>query len=69
MTNAYSSGAKYTGESKVNTVFVVVFATAELAVVEVCTRSGANTTSPNGSILEALGKPLTIGLTCNVTGR
>ena len=24
---------------------------------------------PNGSILEALGNPLTIGLTCNVTGR
>ena len=69
MTNAYSSGVKKTGESKVNVVLVVVFATAEFAVVEACTLSGFNETSPNGSTLEALGNPLITGLICNLTGR
>ena len=67
-TIAYSSGVRYTGESKVNVVFVVVFATAEFAVVETCTLSGVNVTSLKGNTLEALGKPLTTGLSCNLTG-
>ena len=68
MTNAYSSGVRYTGESKVNVVLVVVFATAAFAVVETCILSGFNTTSLNGTTLDALGKPLITGLTCNLTG-
>ena len=51
------------------TVVVVVLLEAEFAVVETCTASGFNITSLNGTILEALGNPLTIGLICNVTGR
>jgi hypothetical protein len=68
-TNAYSSGVKKTGESKVNVVLVVVFARAEFAIVETCTLSGFNETSLNGITLEALGNPLTIGRSCNLIGR
>ena len=42
------------------TVEVVVLLVAEFAVVETCTASGFNITSLNGTILEALGNPLTI---------
>ena len=68
ITNAYSSGVRYTGESKVNVVLVVVFAIAAFAVVEACTLSGFFTTSLKGITLDALGKPLTSGLICILTG-
>ena len=68
ITNAYSSGVRKTGESKVNVVLVVVFATAAFAVVEACILSGFIETSLKGITLDPLGKPLTTGLICTLTG-
>ena len=66
---AYSSGVKYTGESKVNVVEVDVLLDWAFAVVDVWILSGFNVTSENGKIIEPLGNPFTIGLIWTVTGR
>ncbi len=68
ITIAYSSGDKYTGESNVKVVCVVVLLDAAFATDDVWISSEFIVTSENGNIIELLGNPFTIGRICTVTG-